>query len=137
MLKALQKVAFVTSAALILPAAAEVGPHALTNLSQELIRIYNAADAAALHQRLAPALQEKYSVEAVRNALARCRVLTHDIFRLSTPTWGARRYGYFAVYAETSAFEMILEIDDSERIVHWVITDNVASENQQCTLNAL
>ncbi len=63
-----------------------------------------------------------------------CRVLTSEIFRISTPVWGARHFGYFAVYAETKPFEMILEIDDDERIIHWVVTDDVQAKEQQCIL---
>jgi len=37
-------------------AAAQVGPHAIIHVSQELLRIYNARDAAALHGLLAPSL---------------------------------------------------------------------------------
>ena len=117
------------------PAAPEVGPHALTDLSQRLLHIYNRADASELHELLAPSLRAKYPVEALREALTRCRVLTHDIFRLSTPTWGARRFGFFAVYAEVGTFEMILEIDENEKLVHWVITDDVTSKTQQCTIS--
>lgn len=67
--------------------------------------------------------------------LARCRTLTHEIDRFSIPSWGARHYGFFGVYAETAVFEMILEIDDNEKIVHWVITDDVTSSNQQCIVS--
>jgi hypothetical protein len=116
-------------------AAAAVGPHSVTNVSQALVQAYNAEDAAGLHRLLAPALQAKYSVEALRTALVLCRVLTSEIFRISTPVWGARHFGFFAVYAETKPFEMILEIDDDEKIIHWVITDNVNAREQQCRLS--
>jgi hypothetical protein len=129
--------AFVLGMSLAVPATAEVGPHALINVSQELLRIYNTEDAQALHGLLAPSLQANYPVETLRRVVAHCRVLTHDIFRFSTPSWGARRFGFFAVYTETSVFEMILEIDENEKIVHWVVTDNVTSSNQQCTVNNL
>jgi hypothetical protein len=95
---------------------------------------YNREDAAALRALLAPALQARYTTDATRTALTLCRVLTGDIFRLSTPTWGARNYGFFAVYAETTAFEMILEIDPNAKIVHWVITDDVTANEQQCRM---
>ncbi|MFC4172965.1 hypothetical protein ACFOYU_12985 [Microvirga sp. GCM10011540] len=121
-----------TSAA---PALSEVGPFSITNVSDALVRAYNAEDAAAFHEFLAPSLQAKYPVEALRTALVRCRVLTHDIFRLSTPSWGSRRFGFFAVYAETRVFEMVLEIDENEKILHWVITDNVTAKDQQCTVS--
>ena len=126
--------AFVLGASLTQPALPAVGPHSLTHVSQELIRFYNAGDAAALHQLLAPPLQQKYTVEDVRTALVLCRVLTSEIFRISTPVWGARRFGYFAVYAETKRFEMILEINEDERIIHWVITDDVEANEQQCLI---
>jgi len=112
-----------------------LGPHALTNLSDALMRAYNDDDAAAMHGLLAPPLRARYTPEAVRTALTRCRVLTGDIFRLSTPSWGARNYGFFAVYAETAVFEMILEIGPDGRILHWVITDDVTADEQQCRLS--
>ena len=115
-------------------AAAQVGPHAIINVSQQLLRIYNGRDAAALHDLLAPSLQAKYSVEDLRLTLARCHGLTHEVERFSLPSWGTRRYGFFGVYAENAVLEMILEIDESEKIVHWVITDDVTAKDQQCSL---
>ena len=112
------------------------GPFAITDVSEALMRAYNDEDAQALHGLLAPALQARYSPEAVRKALVLCRVLTGDIFRLSTPSWGARHYGFFGVYAETGAFDMVLEINPAERIVHWVITDDVTAREQQCRIGA-
>ncbi len=106
----------------------------MTNVSQAFVRAYNAEDAEAVHRLLAPSLQGRYPVEALRTALTLCRVLTSEIFRISTPVWGARHFGYFAVYAETKPFEMILEIDDDERIIHWVVTDDVQAKEQQCIL---
>ena len=113
------------------PALAEVGPHTLINVSEELLRIYNSEDAPALHGLLAPPLQAKYPVETLRTTLTHCRVLTHDIFRFSIPSWGTRRFGFFAAYTETSVFEMILEIDDNEKITHSVLTHNVTAADQQ------
>jgi hypothetical protein len=118
-------------------AAAQVGPHAVINVSQSLLRVYNARDAAALRDLLAPALQAKYSVEDVQVTLARCHGLTHEVERFSLPSWGARRYGFFGVYAENAALEMVLEIDEGEKIVHWVITDDVTAKDQQCSLSGM
>jgi hypothetical protein len=129
--------AFLLGATLAGSAMAEVGPHALLDVSEELIRIYNAEDAPALHRLLAPPLQAKYPVETLRTTLTHCRVLTHDLFRFSIPSWGTRRFGFFAAYTETSVFEMILEIDENEKIIHWVLTDNVTSGDQQCSIDDL
>ncbi|MEE1657709.1 hypothetical protein VB618_16005 [Microvirga sp. CF3062] len=118
-------------------AVAQVGPHAVISVSQDLLRIYNARDAAALRDILAPPLQAKYSVEDLRLILARCHGLTHEIDRFSLPSWGARRYGFFGVYAENTVLEMVLEIDEHEKIVHWVITDDVTARGQQCTLSGM
>src|SRR5687768_15631226 len=74
-------------------AAAQVGPHAVINVSQNLLRVCNARDAAALRDLLAPSLQAKYSVEDLQLTLARCHGLTHEVERFSLPSWGARRYG--------------------------------------------
>ncbi len=135
--KASSAAALLLGAALAGPALAEVGPHALINVSERLLRIYNREDAPALHGLLAPPLQARYPVEALRTTLTHCRVLTHDIFRFSIPSWGARRFGFFAAYTETSVFEMILEIDDNEKIIHLVITDNLAAKEQQCQISYL
>jgi hypothetical protein len=111
-------------------------PFAITDISEALTRAYNGEDAPALHGLLAPAVQARYTPEAVRRALTLCRVLTGDIFRLSTPSWGARHYGFFGVYAETGVFDMVLEIDPAEKIIHWVISDNVTAREQQCRIGA-
>ena len=131
--------AWALAAALALGSAprAEIpGPFAITDISEALTRAYNDEDAPALHGLLAPALQARYTPEAVRRALTLCRVLTGDIFRISTPSWGARHYGFFGVYAKTGVFDMVLEIDPAEKIIHWVITDNVTAREQQCRIGA-
>ena len=116
---------------------AQVGPHAVINVSQSLLRVYNARDAAALRELLAPSLQTKYSVEDLQQTLARCHGLTHEVERFSLPSWGARRYGFFGVYAENAVLEMVLEIDENEKIIHWVITDDVTANDQQCALSRM
>jgi hypothetical protein len=127
--------ASLVAAFLPISAMAEVGPHALMNVAQELLRAYNAEDARALHGLLSPALQVKYSVETLHVLLAQCRTMTHEIDRFSIPSWGGRRYGFFGVYAELKVLEMILEIDENEKIIHWAVTDNVTSGDQHCTVN--
>lgn len=102
------------------------------NVSEALTRAYNDRDAVALHRLLAPALQARYTPEMLRTSLSLCRVLTGEIFRLSTPSWGTRSYGFFGVYAETGVFDMVLEIDETERVVYWTISDEVTSREQQC-----
>jgi hypothetical protein len=116
---------------------AEVGPFAVTDISQRIVRAYNREDASALHALLAPSLKARHTVEAIRTTLRLCRVLFHDIDRISTPVWGARRHGYFAVHAEPGVFEMHLEIDGDEKIIHWMITDDLAAEHQQCRISYL
>ncbi len=118
-------------------ATAQVGPHAVINVSQSLLRVYNARDAAAFRELLAPSLQAKYSIEDLQLTLARCHGLTHEVERFSLPSWGARRYGFFGVYAENRVLEMVLEIDENEKIIHWVITDDVTAEDQQCSLSGM
>lgn len=116
---------------------AEVGPHAVINVSNSLLRVYNTRDAVALRELLSPSLQAKYSVEDLQLTLARCHGLTHEVERFSLPSWGARRYGFFGVYAENSVLEMVLEIDENEKIIHWVITDDVTAKDQQCMLSGM
>jgi hypothetical protein len=129
---------FLATALAIMPWSAAsgqaLGPFAVTNISEALTRAYNDEDAAALHGLLAPALQARYTPADIRRALTLCRVLTGDIFRLSTPSWGTRSYGFFGLYAEAGVFDMVLEIDPTERIVHWVIADDVTATEQQCQL---
>jgi hypothetical protein len=118
------------------PAAGQtLGPFAVTNVSEALVRAYNRDDVTALHDMLAPGLRARYSPDELAAVLTRCRVLTRDILRLSTPTGGARHYGFLAVYAETGPFEMGLEIDGAEKIRHWVITDDVTAPDQPCRLS--
>ena len=135
--KLLRVVAVLVGLLLAGPALAQVGPHAVINVSQSLLRVYNARDAVALHELLAPSLQTKYSIEDLQLILARCHGLTHEVERFSLPSWGARRYGFFGVYAENSVLEMVLEIDDDEKIIHWVITDDVTAKDQQCAITGM
>ena len=130
-------VAILASLLLTGMAGAQVGPHSVINVSQSLLRVYNARDAVALRELLAPSLQTKYSVEDLQLTLARCHGMTHEIERFSLPSWGTRRYGFFGVYAENSVLEMVLEIDEGEKIVHWVITDDVTAKDQQCSLSGM
>jgi hypothetical protein len=116
-------------------AMAQAGPHAVTNVSHDLLRIYNARNAEALHGLLAPPLQAKYTLEDLRLTLARCHGLTHEIERFSLPTGGGRHYGFFGVYAEIMVLEMVLEIDDNLKIIHWVITEDVTAKDHQCALS--
>jgi hypothetical protein len=118
------------------PAAQALTPFSVVNVSEALMRAYNDEDAATLHGLLAPALQARYAPADLRTALTLCRVLTGDILRLSTPSWGERSYGFFGVYAETGVFDMVLEIDPSEKIVHWVIAGDVTASEQQCRIGA-
>lgn len=110
----------------------KIGPHDLLNVSGALLQAYNAKDAPAFRELLAPSLQDRYSHEDVVLLLARCRALTHDIERLSLPSWGGRHYGFYGVYGETLVLDMVLEIDEAGKIVHWVITDDVTAQEQQC-----
>jgi len=116
------------------PAAEIPSPFAVTNVSEALTRAYNEQDVAALHRLLTPELQARHTPESLRMALALCRVLTGEILRLSTPSWGTRSYGFFGVYAETGVFDMVLEIDQAERVVHLVIADDVTAREQQCRI---
>jgi hypothetical protein len=118
-------------------AAAELGPHDLVDLSRDLVTILNRGDHGALAERLTPALREKYPPDVLRAELVECRVLTHEIFRLSLPSWGARHFGFFGVYAETGQFQLVLEIDQDRKIRHLVITDDMTAGDQQCRIGAL
>lgn len=111
-----------------------LGPHDLLNVSEALLQAYNARDASAFRELLAPPLQDRHSAEEIALLLARCRGMTHEIERFSIPSWGQRHYGFFGVYAETLVLEMVLEIDENAKIVHWVITDDVTARDQQCAV---
>jgi hypothetical protein len=134
MLGVLPLAAALTFAAGSGPVAQALTPFSVVNVSEALTRAYNDEDVAALHTLLAPALQARYTPADLRTALTLCRVLTGDILRLSTPSWGERSYGFFGVYAETGVFDMVLEIDPAEKIVHWVIASDVTASEQQCRI---
>ena len=134
MRRALFRTAALTRTPWSAPSGQTLGPFAVTNISESRSRAYNDNDAAALYGLLAPALQARYTPGDVQQALTLCRVLTGDIFRLSTPSWGTRSYGFFGLYADTGVFDMVLEIDPTERIVFWVIADDVTATEQQCHL---
>ena len=135
--RSMSALALVVGAGFAPPTLAEVGPFAVTNVSDALVRAYNGEDASALHELLSASLKARYTVQAVGATLRLCRVLTYDIDRISTPVWGGRRHGYFAVYAEPKVFEMHLEIDETEKIIHWMITDDLAADLQQCRVSYL
>lgn len=106
-------------------------------LAAELTRIYNEHDVAALQALLAPDLRELYPPDRLAGVLALCRALTHDIQRLGPPTFpsmNARHYGFLAAEAETGAFDLVIEIDPASRIVHLVLSDDLASPVQQCRI---
>ena len=116
-------------------AAAEPGPHAVINISQALLRAYKDNDVVAFRQLLAPSVRERYPTEVLHQVMARCRALTFEIDRISLPSWGNRHVGYFGVYGELATLEMLLEIDDDEKVVHWAITDNITSRDQSCVIS--
>lgn len=136
MRRALSVAAVLTLAPCLTARAETLTPFSMINVSEAVMRAYNSGDAAALHDLLSPDLKDRYTPDMVRTALALCRVLTGEIFRLSTPSWGTRSYGFFGLYAETGVFDMVLEIDPAERIVHWVVSDNVTAREQQCRIGA-
>ena len=136
MLGVLPLAAALTFAAGSGPVAQALTPASVVNVSEALTRAYNDEDVAALHTLLVPALQARYTPADLRTALTLCWVLTGDILRLSTPSWGERSYGFFGVYAETGVFDMVLEIDPAEKIVHWVIASDVTASEQQCRIGA-
>lgn len=106
-------------------------------LAAELTRIYNERDVAALQALLAPDLRDLYPPARLAEVLALCRALTHDIQRLGPPTFpsmNARHYGFLAAEAETGMFDLVIEIDPDSRIVHLVLSDDLASPVQQCRI---
>ncbi len=69
--------------------------------------------------------------------LIKCRVLTHEIWRVSLPKWGSRNHGFFGLYTETGILQLMLEIDEDRRIKHLVITDDMDAAHQQCRISHL
>jgi hypothetical protein len=113
----------------------QISAYSLPRIRDALLKAYNGQDAGALHAMLSMALQNRYSSEKLSSSLTMCRVLTHTILRTQGPVWGNRWHGWFAVEAEAGEFQMILEIDRHEKIIHLMITDDLDARRQQCWIS--
>ena len=134
-------VMFFRGAACVLSMLALGGParaierDALYNMSQEVLQAYRTIDADRFRRHLAAPLQTKYAGELLRQVLLTCRSLTGQVERLSLPVMGTRHYAFFAVYTEEAGvFDMLLEIDEDKKIIHFVISREVTSPDQICAL---
>lgn len=111
-----------------------ISRRALFAVTEYLLQIYRTGDATRLHRLLAPELHVRYTPEALSSILTECRMLVGEIIRISPPVMGTRYFGYSAVHAEQSTFDMILEIDNEERILFWMISSDVIAQNQPCKI---
>jgi len=112
------------------------GPH-LYEVSQVLMRAYNADDVQAIQSLLSPKLEKLYDRPAIEKVLSACRTnVLPGIVRTSLPVSGTRFYGFFAVYGEAHTTSMILEIDPRNRIVFWAMADEVLNGDFRCALKA-
>lgn len=124
--------------ALFCPAAGPANSGAVPGLyevSQNLQQWYNTGDAAAIRSALSADLAKKYPVGAIQSALEPCYALFgRDITRLSLPTSGTKNYAFFAVYMPSSNADMILEIDNSGKIVFWSMSKDLMAADFRCSL---
>ena len=107
------------------------------DVAERMARLYNERDAGALHAMLAPDLRALYPPERLSRILGLCRALTHDILRLSPPTFpsmNARNVAFFSASAETGLFELVVEIDPDSRILRLLLSDRLDAPEQPCLI---
>jgi hypothetical protein len=109
-----------------------VARRALFAVTEQLLAIYRNQDAGNFHRLLAPELGAKYTPEMLTGILEQCWDLTGEIIRISPPVLGTRYFGYSAAYAAKSTLDMILEIDNNERVLFWMISADVTAQDQRC-----
>lgn len=93
----------------------------LFELATRLVAIYQASDADALHEMLAPGLQPAFPVPVLARWLTEARDMFGLLQRTSMPTYGSRTHGIFAAYFDRGPSDMYLEIDQQEKLVIWVL----------------
>jgi len=107
----------------------------LYEVSQVLMRAYNADDAEAIQSLLSPKLAKLYDRSAIEKVLSVCRAnVLPSIVRSSLPVAGTKFYGFFAAYGQAHTTSMILEIDPSNRIIFCAMADEVFSGDFRCAL---
>ena len=97
----------------------------LFGVATRLVTLYQASDADALHQMLAPALQPRFPSASLALWLAEARNAFGMLQRTSMPTYGSRAYGIFAAYFDRGPADMYLEVDPQERLVLWALKNDV------------
>jgi hypothetical protein len=97
-------------------AAGEPARSALGEMSNRVVALYNAVDAAALHGLLAPDLRNGWAVEQFAVRLADCRQRLGTLARVSPPVMGTRTFGFIAAYFDGEVRDMFLEIDENGSI---------------------
>jgi len=97
----------------------------LFGIATQLVTLYQASDADALHRMLAPPLQRHFPSASLALWLAEARNAFGMLQRTSLPTYGSRAYGIFAAYFDRGPADMYLEIDDRERLVLWSLKTDV------------
>jgi hypothetical protein len=110
-------------------------PH-LYDVSQALMRAYNANDTEAIRSLLSPKLEKLYDRPAIERVLSTCRNVLPSMVRTSLPVSGTKFYGFFAAYGKSHTTSMILEIDPNNRIVFWAMADEVLDGDFRCALKA-
>ena len=78
---------------------------------------------------LPPEGQEDYAAELTRFGIETTIVVPGSF------TSGTNHFAYFTAYMRSSQADMILEIDEAEKIVFWTISKNVTGGELGCSLN--
>ncbi len=114
-------------------AAGMVGPDAVFNTSQLIMKAYNDGDAERIRDALSPEVADLNSLDQIRKTLRACKQLIGDhIERLSLPVSGTRHYGFIEAYLVGRQADMFVEIDDAGRILFWTLSNDLFSGNQVC-----
>jgi hypothetical protein len=118
-------------------APSSTSPYSLGRILPAFLAAYNSGDANRLRPMLSDRLQTKYPASRLDEALGLCRVVTHDIIRIGGRAWGNRWHGLYHLDGEGGPLQMIFEIDNHERIIHMMITDDLDAKRQQCWISHL
>src|SRR5688572_24149876 len=109
----------------ITPSAQDIASSPLYSVSSDLLKWYNDANIEGIRGVLSDNLAIKYDKSEIEAVIHECKRLHgRRIIRFSLPTSGTAHHAFFAAYMDGAVRDMILEIDDSAKIVFWTISEN-------------
>jgi hypothetical protein len=121
----------------ITPSAQDNASSPLYSVSSDLLKWYNDTNIEGIYGILSDNLASKYDKSEIGEIIHECkRLLGEQIIRFSLPTSGTAHHAFFAVYMDGAARDMILEIDDSAKIVFWTISENALAGDFRCSLSS-